>query len=123
MVRTVLTVAEIIRDGLLVASVAGDAANGHSFNNSGENIFLHVLKGATGSVVITILSPIVIDGENVPDKVVTVVTDTEQFIGPFPKALYEQEDVDSEVVRSVLVDIDDDTNVTIQAVRLPDASY
>lgn len=123
MARTVLVVADIIRDGLVVASVAGDSANGHSFDNAGENIFLHVLKGATGNVVVTILSPVVIDGENVPDKVVTVDVDTEQFIGPFPKELYEQLDVDEDVARSILIDLDIDTNVTIAAVRLPDASY
>ena len=123
MVRTVLTVADIIRDGLLVASVAGDSANGHSFDNTGENIFLHVIKGATGNVVVTILSPVVIDSENVPDKVVTVAVDTEQFIGPFPKELYEQLDVDEDVDRSILIDLDISTNVTIAAVRLPDASY
>ena len=123
MPRTVLAVQDIDRDGVVVAYSAGDAANDHSFDNEDGNVFLHVKKGATGSVVVTIDNPSVIDGEDMPDKVVTVAVDTEQMIGPFPKTLYEQPDTDSEVVRSILVDIDVDTNVTLAAVRLPDPSY
>ena len=123
MARVVLTVQDIDRDGKVVTYASGDATNDHSFDNAGENIFLHVKKGATGSVVVTIDNPSVIDGENMPDKVVTVAVDTEQMIGPFPKEIYEQPDSDAGVVRSILVDIDIDTNVTLAAVRLPDASY
>lgn len=123
MARGVLTVQDIDRDGLLASYTAGDAANDHSFDNTGENIFLHVKKGATGSVVVTIDNPQVIDGEDMPDKVVTVAVDTEQFIGPFPKEIYEQLDADSGVARSILVNLDVDTNVTLAAVRLPDPSY
>ncbi len=123
MARTVLAVQDIIRDGLTVSYVSGDATNDHSFDNEGEDIFLHVIKGATGNVVVTIDNPSVVDGEDMPDKVVTVLVDTEQMIGPFPKELYEQLDSDSGVARSILVDLDIDTNVTIAAVRLSDPSY
>lgn len=123
MARTVLAVQDIIRDGLTVSYTAGDAAVDHSFDNEDGNVFLHVIKGATGNVVVTIDNPSVVDGEDMPDKVVTVLVDTEQMIGPFPKVLYEQPDADSGVTRSILVDIDIDTNVTLAAVRLPDPSY
>jgi len=123
MARDVLTVQDIIRDGITIAYVAGDAL-GHSFNNVGENIFIHVKNTDAAPINVTILNPSVIDGEDVPDKVVVVVATTgDEMIGPFPKTLYEQLDADSEDARSILIDLSAVANVTIAAIRLPDPSY
>lgn len=123
MARDVLTVQDIIRDGITISYAAGDAL-GHSFNNIGENIFIHVKNTDASPINVTILNPSVIDGEDVPDKVVVVAATTgDEMIGPFPKTIYEQEDVDAEDERSILIDLSAVTNVTIAAVRLPDPSY
>ena len=123
MARDVLTVQDIDRDGIAPSYAAGDAL-GHSFNNIGENIFLQVKNTDASPITVTILNPSVLDGEDVPDKTVSVPATTgDKMIGPFPKTLYEQEDTDAGDVRSILVDLSAVSNVTIAAIRLPDASY
>ena len=115
MARDVLTVQDIIRDGITIVYAAGDAL-GHSFNNAGENIFIHVKNTNASPINVTILNPSVLDGEDVPDKVIAVgATTGDEMIGPFPKTLYEQLDVDSEDVRSILIDLSAVTDVTIAA--------
>lgn len=123
MARDVLTVQDITRDGITPSYAAGDAL-GHSFNNVGENILLQVKNTDAAPITVTILNPSVLDGESVPDKTVSVPATTgDKMIGPFPKRLYEQEDVDAADVRSILIDLSAVANVTIAAIRLPDPSY
>ncbi len=124
MARTVLTVQDIVRTGLEATYSAGDDVNHHSFDNTGENVLLHVKNGAT-AVVVTISTPNSIDGLALAERTVTVGGTTERMIGPFPNAIYGtiDTDPDPDIDPAIFVDLDDDTNVTLAAFRLPDPSY
>ena len=124
MARTVLTVQPIVRTGLEAVFAAGDAANNHSFDNSGEDVILHIKNGATVCNV-SIITPNTIDGLALADRSVAVGAVTERIIGPFPNAVYGtiDTDPDPDIDPAIFVDLDDATNVTIAALQLPDASY
>ena len=122
MARTVLTLQEIVRTGLEVTYAAGDDVNNHSFDNAGQDIFLHVINGATACNV-TIITPQTIDDLAVADPVINVPASEDRFIGPFRNDLYGQAEPDAGFSKSVFVDLDDDTNVTIAAIRAGDVNF
>lgn len=124
MARTVLTVQDIVRTGLEATYSAGDDSNNHSFDNTGENVLLHVKNGAT-DVIVTISTPNSIDGLALAERTVTVSGSTERMIGPFPNAIYGtiDTDPDPDIDPAIFIDLDDDTNVTLAAFKLPDPSY
>lgn len=119
--RVELTVQDIDRDGLVAEYTAGNADDGHSFDNTGENVFLHVKNAGTANVTVEILTALTIDGIALPSKEVVVDAGDEAFIGPFSRAIYEQECEDNDIDNAVLVDLDDDTDVTLAAIALPKA--
>ncbi len=126
MARTVLTVQDVVRTGLDVTYAAGDQANGHSFDNTGHNVFLHVknTNGATRDVTIT--TPNTVDGLAIGDLVVTVPATTgDTMIGPFPAALYDtiDTDPDPDIDPAIFVDLEADSGITLAAVKLPGPSY
>lgn len=122
MARTVLTLQPTTRDGLEVTYAAGDDANNHSFDNAGQDIILHVINGATVANV-TIVTPGTLDGEAIADKTINVPASEDRFIGPFRNDLYGQAEPDAGFPKSVFVDLDDDTNVTIAAIEIGDVNY
>lgn len=125
MARTVLTVNSVIRTGLVVAYVSGDAANGHSFDNTGENVFLIVKNADVSDKTVTITTPNTVDGHAIADLDVIVTLAEERCIGPFPNALYGTVDTDPDpdIDPAIFVDLSADTSVTLGAFRVPDASY
>ncbi len=112
MSRVALTVQNVVLTGLVPVLTAGDDTNNHIFSNDGR-AFLYVVNGAT-DVVVTVSPGLVRSGLNLEDLVVTVAANTERMIGPFPVADFNQAGTSN-----VHVDIDDDTNVTLAAIRLP----
>jgi len=122
MARTVLTLQETSRDGLEVTYAAGDDVNNHSFDNANQDIILHVINGATVCNV-TVVTSMTIDGEAIPDKTINVPATEDRFIGPFRNDLYGQPEPDAGFAKSVFVDIDDDTNVTIAAIKIGSVDF
>ncbi len=122
MARTVLTLQPTTRDGLEVTYAAGDDVNNHSFDNAGQDIILHVINGATVANV-TVVTPGTLDGEAIADKTINVPASEDRFIGPFRNDLYGQAEPDAGFSKSVFVDLDDDTNVTIAAIEVGDVNY
>ena len=126
MARTVLTVQLISRLGLDVTYVAGDQANGHSFDNTGHNVFLHVKNSNAATRDVTITTPNTVDGLAIGDLVVTVPANTgDVLIGPFPGSLYDTVDTDPDpdIDPAIFVGLSADAGITLAAVRLPGASY
>lgn len=117
MARTVLTVQTIDRDGMVVVQTAGDAANDHSFENLTGDIFLEVDNQGTGAVEVTIDVDMEVDGLAVPDLIVSVAGGDRAMIKAFRKSVYNQEDVGNGIDRAVLVNIDQDSNVYLAAIR------
>jgi len=117
MARTVLTVQEVDRDGMVVAQTAGDAANDHSFENLTADILLEIDNQGTGAVEVTIDVPLSVDGLALPDLVVSVAGGDRTMIKAFKKNVYNQEDADNSIDEAVLINIDQDSNVYLAAIR------
>lgn len=112
MPRAALSVQTIERTGLEPAYVAAEA-DGNSFINTGRE-FLHV-KNTTTACVVTVKTARTVDGQAVTDRTVTVPENEDRMIGPFPPSLYNQRGAAGDVV---YVDYDDESNVTVAALRL-----
>lgn len=111
MARVAIAVQTITRTGLEPAyAAAAAAADGNSFPNDGRT-FLAVVNGAT-DVEVTLKIARTIDGQAAVNPTVTVPATETRMIGPFPPGIYNQTD------GSVHVDCDDESNVTIAAIRL-----
>ena len=117
MARTVLTVQTVDRDGMVVVQTAGDATNDHSFENLTGDILLEVDNQGTGAVEVTIKVDMNVDGIVVPDLIVSVAGGDRVMIKSFKKHIYNQEDAGNSIDRAVLVDIDQDSNVFLAAIR------
>lgn len=109
MSRVTVSTQKIARTGLEPAYAAA-AADGNAFANDGQT-FLHVVNGAT-DVEVTMRIPTTVDGQAVTNPTVTVPATEGRMIGPFPPGIYNQPD------GTVHVDYDDESNVTIAAIRL-----
>ena len=123
MARTELNVQEVDREGLKATYVAGDATNDHSWDNRSEDIFVHILNAGASICVATFLTPKTIDGLAVAELIVSVPVGEEWFIGPFRNDLYGQEDADAGIAKAVLLDIDQDSSVTLAALKLGDVNF
>ncbi len=123
MARTELTVQEVDRDGLKATYVSGDATNDHSWDNRSEAVFVHILNGGASACVATFLTPKTVDGLAVAELIVSVPAGEDWFIGPFRNDLYGQEEVDAGLAKAVLLDIDQDSSVTLAALKLGDVNF
>ncbi len=122
MARTVLTLQETARDGLEVTYAAGDSTNDHSWDNRNQDVIIHVINGAT-AVVCTFVTPLSVDGLAVAEQIVTVPASEDRFIGPFRNDLYGQSEPDAGFAKAVFLDMDDDTNVTVAAIKIGDVNF
>ena len=112
MPRTVLTVATTVRAGLEATYVSADQANGMEFDNSGEYVILHIINGNGGTIVVTIPTPVTVDGLSVTDRTISMTTTKEFFIGPFKNSHYGNTNANL-----VYVDFDIGTSVTLVAFK------
>ena len=114
MARGTLAVQPIVNTGLEPTYTAADAVDGHEFENDGKT-FLHVANGAT-AVEVTVSANYSREGLTLPDLSVTVSASESRMIGPFDKIVFNQDGADK---GKVFVDVDDASNVTLAAIRLP----
>jgi hypothetical protein len=110
MARTTLTVQTIVRAGL-TPSYAAANADGHALPNTGREC-VHVKTGGTACTV-TVQTPTTVDGLAVAERTIAIGTTSERFIGPFPRATYNQG------AEAVYLDFSAVTSVTIAALKLP----
>lgn len=95
MARTALTIKVPTSSGVIIiggsADVAGDVANGNSFQNDGSVIM--TLRNTGGSTrTLTIQTPLSIDGIVVPPVVLSVPTAATKICAPLPVRLFNQSD-------------------------------
>ncbi|KKN22472.1 hypothetical protein LCGC14_0914810 [marine sediment metagenome] len=88
MTYAVEVVFEIDRNGYDEAAtlVAGDVG-GHEFPNSGKE-FIEVVNGDASPINVTIITPGLVDGQAIGDRVVVVPATDRTKIGPFPPEKY-----------------------------------
>lgn len=120
MARAALAVQDTNSSGLL-ASYTAASVDGHAFDNSSGLVLLHVKNGSGVSTTVTLDIPGTVDGVAVSGKTVTVAAGAEKFIGPFKKAIYNQDDAESLVDDAVLVNAAPQASVTYAAVRITPA--
>lgn len=109
MARSALAIQPHLAAGLQPVYTAANV-DGHSVVNDG-NSYIEIINGAV-AVVVTIVTPKLVDGLAVADQVVTVPATETRKIGPFPPGTYNQTSTDA---GSIHVDFDDISNVTIGA--------
>ena len=63
-------------------------------------------------VVVTVETPRTIDGLGVEDRSVTLVADTERFLGPYPPSDY------NNTARQIAIEFNDVSNVSVAAIRV-----
>lgn len=114
MPRTLIPTNTVVRAGIAPVLTAGDDANEMYFVNDGRT-FLYVLDTANAVVNLVFVTPGTVDALAIGDRTVQVAVDTTEgmFIGPFPPSIYNQSD------GTVHVNLDDDTDVALEAFRLP----
>lgn len=119
MARAALTIQTINSDGLYPTLVAA-TADGHAFDNSGQNVLVYVLNEDASPVDVTFETPITIDGEAVDDKVVAVPAGEFKIFGPFKRGWYNQDDSagDTGIAKAVFVDTSTQTSVTYGAMQM-----
>jgi hypothetical protein len=113
MARTALTVQDIDNDGLHATYTSGDATNDHEFANARGDVFLHVLNGGASPCVVDIITTFEREGLALEDAGGSVPAGEDWFFGPFDPGLYNQS------TGLVYVDLDQDSSVTLAAIRLP----
>ena len=123
MPRTELTVQEINRAGIDPAYSAADATNDHSFDNTTQEVFVHIINGGVGAINATFITSKVIDGISVGDLVINIPASEDRMVGPFRNDLYGSEDEPNGLTKAVLIDLDGDTSVTLAALALGDVNY
>lgn len=102
---TAITVKKIIRtsDGLLEALEA--AASAMEFANTGAQ-FLYVDNQNASSCVITVTTPNQVDGNDIADLVLTLLTTEKRLMGPFPTGTYNDSDGLVQLALSVTANVD-----------------
>ena len=123
MARTELALQSTARTGLNPTYSAA-TVDGFGINNASEQVILHVKNGNAAACTVTIQTPKTIDGLALPDLTVSVPATTgDRFIGPFPKALYNQVSVTPAIDEAVYVDFSIQASVTAAAIKLGSLSY
>jgi len=116
MARSAITVQETIRTGLTPAYAACNV-DGNSWDNSGENSYLHIKNGSGGAIVVTIPTPGFVDTDlAIADRTISIGAGAEAKIGPFRNTTYKQ---DSD--NTVHIDYASVTSMTIGIFKLSNA--
>lgn len=114
-----LTPEAVVRTGL-AATYLTDGAGAGQLNvtdtyqvNNDESTILHFKKSGAGNCIVTIVTPGTVDGLAIPERAVTVVATTgDQFIGPFPASVYNNNIHDLEFT------LDNITGLTLALLRV-----
>ena len=83
-----LAVQQISRSGLNAAYTVGlSAADAYTVRNDGQTV-LHFKKGAGTPSVITVQTPLQVDGLDLEELTATVPINDDLFLGPFPPGTF-----------------------------------
>lgn len=67
---------------------AADSLGDDFVNNESELLLVRHTNGAGSSVTLTVTSTMQVDGEDVPDKQITIGPGENHLLGPFPRNIY-----------------------------------
>lgn len=106
----VINIAENNKAAVVITTIAGDAANDHSFKNDGRTL-LHV-NNAGGAGITATVKGVADENGRLLDQTVAVGVGLIGVIGPFRTAGFNQP-----TTGVVNVDLDTDASVTVTALR------
>lgn len=106
MARVTIVPSQMIPGGVAFSPVAAEI-DGNAFPNTGNQLF-YVNNGGGGSVILTIQTPLTIEGLAVAEVTKTLLTTEEWVFGTFPTHIFNQSNGE------VWIDYDGVTSVTIQ---------
>lgn len=102
----------IVKGGLTPANTGGlSNSDTYQVDNDGK-MFLHLINGGGGTVVLTIETPGLVDGLAIADRTVSILAATNQMVGPFPRHIY------NDANGKVNFSMDVITSVTVDALHL-----
>jgi hypothetical protein len=110
MARTTLAVETVDRDGLDPTQQSADDINHHELVNNDGITALRIQNDGGSSTIISADILAQVDGQDPPDKSVTVPTGEVRYFGPFNPTIYGT---------TVLIDCSNDSSVTIECIRIP----
>ena len=110
MARQTITVETVDRNGLNPTQQSADQTNGHELLNNDGVTALRIDNSGGSSIVVSADIKAQVDGQDPPDKTLSVPNGQVRYFGPFKKDLYGA---------TVWIDFDDDTSVTFECVRIP----
>lgn len=115
MARVEASVQTVVRAGVTPAydTIVTGAGNGLAFDNDPAGRIVHIKNSSGGPGVVTFEVPKTVDGLQVPDLTVTVPDGEERFVGPFPKALYNQAEGDTGLSDAVVIECDAAVDVAV----------
>lgn len=108
-----LAVTDVARTGIDLATAVAAAGGGDSFLNTGKE-FLYVKNGSGGSITVTVVTQVTVDGQSVADLAVAVGAGASKLIGPFPNGYYN----DTNAPPQVQVTYSGVTSLTVLPLRL-----
>lgn len=96
------------------------AANvdGHGIINTHGNVVLYVKNGGGSPITVTVQTPVTVEGLALPDLTVTVTNATEKIIGPFKKAVFNQNLSVPAIDDAIAVTFSAITSVTVAALKV-----
>ena len=98
MPRVAIPVVDVnLRGGVVIGAtssspseVNGDVGNGHSISGNDGRIVLHARNSAAGTITLTLLPGVTIDGFTMPSRVISRVNAGDVLIGPFPPSMFSE---------------------------------
>ena len=110
MARQTITVETVDRDGLDPTQQSADQSNGHELVNNDGITALRIDNGGGSSTTVSADIIAQVDGQDPPDKTLSIPSGDIRYFGPFNPLLYGT---------TVLIDFTDDTSVSFECVRIP----
>lgn len=107
MARVTLTLAQMSHSGVELVPVAAET-DGNAFANTG-NQWLYVLNGSGGNLIVTIKTPLTVEGIAVAEITKTLATMEDWLFGTFSTRIFNQSNGE------VHIDYDTVSSVTVQA--------
>lgn len=109
MPRVAIPVASVVRNAPVSELLAGDEngnlvaidqANGHSFINTANQVFMFIINTKAGDIIVTVGTATQVAGLDVEELVATIGQDDFMIIGPFTADFHQDTD------KTVYVDFD-----------------
>lgn len=114
MARTEIPVTTIARAGVEpVTQTDSDATNGMLVASNNGRVFVEIESADAGPQDVDFLISVLVDGQTVVPRTVTIPAGETRLVGPFPQSDYNQDD------RSLYIDPAVDTTLKFRAYMLP----